>query len=699
MGTIDQKLNDYVWDSLNELESIFSEIVYTFLSRFKNKEDKKGFKGILEVVLDNKELLEKIKSGFEDIENFSLKEITKALEIQPNNESYEKFIHKEKYINRAKYWVERCQEKNDSYALLLNNLARIYYLTGEYEEAEPLYMKALKLRKKLLGEEHLDTVISYDNLGELYYSMELYKNSEKLYIKALKIRENFLGKEHLDTALSYDNLGELYYSMELYKDSEKLYIKALKIRENFLGKEHLDTATNYNNLALIYVSMKEYKQAEPLYKKALEITKKELGIEHPDTLAVIDNIDNFIDEANPSFKINQIKIENFKQFNAPFSMQFSKQINIIIGQNAIGKTTLLQAITLGLLKENSPDEETSYTKYITKGKDKSEIEVIYQDDKKRKVTILKNRRKIKETYNRPFVLAYGSNFFTDYLESDPIVQEMLNEEIERDFAHTIFLEHTNEFWNPLSILRNLAISKHKKAKEKKETILTVLNLFLEEENYALIHDSEDEARFHFVKKDDNSPLDLGQLSEGYRGNVLLITDMLIKILGTGREPSNVNAIVLIDEFDRHLHPKWQSKLVDRLIDVFPKIQFIMTTHNPMSILDRNSDEVTILKEIDGKIVAVRGQGTKNIDVSTVLLEYFNVDSVVGQSMQDKIRRFNELRVNNQTDNEEYKLLNSEILNSQFGAMTFDADYLEYLKSKKKKQSNKKPSFDDIGDFL
>ena len=83
---------------------------------------------------------------------------------------------------------------------------------------------------------------------------------------------------------------------------------------------------------------------------------------------------------------------------------------------------------------------------------------------------------------------------------------------------------------------------------------------------------------------------------------------------------------LIDEFDKHLHPKWQSQLVAKLANTFPKVQFIMTTHNPMSILDREPNEITIIKEIDGEVTAVRGKGTKTMDVSTVLLEYFGVES-------------------------------------------------------------------------
>ena len=87
-------------------------------------------------------------------------------------------------------------------------------------------------------------------------------------------------------------------------------------------------------------------------------------------------------------------------------------------------------------------------------------------------------------------------------------------------------------------------------------------------------------------------------------------------------PATIEGIVLIDEFDKHLHPRWQSRLVNQLTETFPKIQFIMTTHNPISILDRNPDEITKLVETKEGIKAVRGGGTKTIDVSVVLLEYW-----------------------------------------------------------------------------
>ena len=78
MGTVDQKLSNYVWDNLSELESIFSERVYRILSRFRAKDDREGFSDTLGLVLESdKGVLKKIESESEDIENiFGAKLIT-----------------------------------------------------------------------------------------------------------------------------------------------------------------------------------------------------------------------------------------------------------------------------------------------------------------------------------------------------------------------------------------------------------------------------------------------------------------------------------------------------------------------------------------------------------------------------------------------------------------------------------------------
>lgn len=50
-----------------------------------------------------------------------------------------------------------------------------------------------------------------------------------------------------------------------------------------------------------------------------------------------------------------------------------------------------------------------------------------------------------------------------------------------------------------------------------------------------------------------------------------------------------SGIVLIDEIELHLHPKWQGKIVPVLMDTFPNIQFIITTHSPKVLSEIKND--------------------------------------------------------------------------------------------------------------
>jgi predicted ATP-binding protein involved in virulence len=413
-----------------------------------------------------------------------------------------------------------------------------------------------------------------------------------------------------------------------------------------------------------------------------------LGVEHPNTINIAKNFDSFMEKLNKlfflnsknsnlTFKIDKIEIKNFKQYKEPFSMEFSGKVNIVIGQNATGKTTLLQAIALGLLKDGILDaRKLDYDKYISKNENEAEV-IIGHNGYQKVVKIKKDGREIENNYFIPFLLAYGSNFFTKYnLSADKIVDDILNETIHKKIANSIFQDYVDEFWNPLTVLNELNRSDHKKAKKKRDDIFNAINSFLE--GYKLV---SEENRYFFKKDDDKTELYSEDLSEGYRGSVLLITDMLIKILGVGWTPKTIEGIVLIDEFDKHLHPRWQSKLVNQLTKTFPNIQFIMTTHNPMSILDRDGDEIIKLVESKDGIEALKGQGTKNIDASIVLLEYFGVESTVGKTMQENINNFNKLKLKKeltQKEQEELKDLEKFLGSTVASNLVYDRTYLKFL---------------------
>lgn len=64
----------------------------------------------------------------------------------------------------------------------------------------------------------------------------------------------------------------------------------------------------------------------------------------------------------------------------------------------------------------------------------------------------------------------------------------------------------------------------------------------------------------------------------------------------------VEAIVLIDEIELHLHPEWQSRMADVLLEIFKSAQFICSTHSPHVIQNAERDNVIALQSTDGRVI-------------------------------------------------------------------------------------------------
>ena len=106
-----------------------------------------------------------------------------------------------------------------------------------------------------------------------------------------------------------------------------------------------------------------------------------------------------------------------------------------------------------------------------------------------------------------------------------------------------------------------------------------------------------------VYRDDSGKLmriPVNQLSDGYKSTISLVADIAYRMAVLNPQLlSNVcqetDGIVLIDEVDLHLHPKWQQRILGDLTEIFPKVQFIVSTHAPEVINSVSRKNVIVLE--------------------------------------------------------------------------------------------------------
>lgn len=94
-------------------------------------------------------------------------------------------------------------------------------------------------------------------------------------------------------------------------------------------------------------------------------------------------------------------------------------------------------------------------------------------------------------------------------------------------------------------------------------------------------------------KKEYDPFEIKQLSAGEKSLFAFVADLGLRLLKANPSEANVSGegdyqikgkgIALIDEIDLHLHPKWQRKVIDKLLKIFPDIQFVITTHSPFVV--------------------------------------------------------------------------------------------------------------------
>jgi len=122
-----------------------------------------------------------------------------------------------------------------------------------------------------------------------------------------------------------------------------------------------------------------------------------------------------------------------------------------------------------------------------------------------------------------------------------------------------------------------------------------------------------------------TPLVVDTLSDGEKCLFAMIGDLARRLAianPDAQEPLAGNGVVLIDEIELHLHPGWQQRVIPGLLSAFPGMQFLITTHSPQVISSVDKDCLYAVS--NGAVGLWNGKTqTKGIDANQLLVDVFN----------------------------------------------------------------------------
>lgn len=268
------------------------------------------------------------------------------------------------------------------------------------------------------------------------------------------------------------------------------------------------------------------------------------------------------------FFIQNILIREFKMIkNLEINLVKNQDLGswlTIIGENGSGKTTILKAIAATLVNQNHRN-------------------LYVNTEKKNRVEIVSDMNYLfsinEDLPEYPLVIAYGAVRLKDGINAE-----------KNEYSSSIgnLFESRKGLANPEEFLMDIS-------REDFYTVTQIVRKAFPEK----IEIDRDERQIFFMGT--NWKASYSELSEGYGVIVSLLIDIMSKIKNHYNHYDG-QAIVLIDEIENHLHPKWIIKLPRLLKRLFPYVQFITTTHNPLILRELQAHEVFQLKKIDENLI-------------------------------------------------------------------------------------------------
>ncbi|MFO0874019.1 MAG: serine/threonine-protein kinase [Phycisphaerales bacterium] len=175
-------------------------------------------------------------------------------------------------------------------AQLRHALADRYRQLGLYDAAFPLLKQALEIRRRVLGDDHPDTIVSIGDMGTLLQAQRKLAEAELYDRDALERHRRVLGDEHPGTLTSINNMGLLLRAQGKLAESDPYLREAMEKRRRVLGEDHPNTISSIGSMGILLQSQGKLAEAEAYLREAMEKRRRVQGDQHPDTLIAISNM-------------------------------------------------------------------------------------------------------------------------------------------------------------------------------------------------------------------------------------------------------------------------------------------------------------------------------------------------------------------------------------------------------------------------
>lgn len=382
-------------------------------------------------------------------------------------------------------------------------------------------------------------------------------------------------------------------------------LKAIEIDHNFYNISSL-IITDIKNSSAFTSNKKINPLVKPIFLKKIEDLDLLLNVLENDLRQTSSG--SIAKKDIPT--IDSIKVENFFSMKSIELNSLKERREIyIVGENGDGKTLLLQAITIALAGVKEGDvfdlvkEQNSYHLSISDSQGG------------------KYNQKSDKPYNN--ILAYGASR-NNYCQ-------IKDDEV----GYLSLFSNEYDLKSPIKWLQYLDYSEKTDkiniitVKKAKELLRHLLNSDIE------IKITPDAVQF----TERGSVVSFDQLSAGYKGVITIICDLIARLSETQqvKNIADFQGVVLIDEVELHLHPKWKYNFMQKLREAFPLVQFIVTTHSPTVILGASKEAVfyKIYKD-DGEVqisnqIPNRGY-TNNTLISSPL---FDLDTMTSRHYDNR----------------------------------------------------------------